>query len=164
MQDIVTNLLNKNQVVFLIQVFLSIDTESLKRCFHVCQNWKLFLQEYLLLSSYNHRKIVNKAWLEFTPSHEMLITHGSITHISNSRSYDDDDEVIVSFTNGEADIINREIIGTITEEQLDNENLYCTSSGAEIGEDIIVTINYGWTYCSQNFSFCCIFLIFRIDH
>ena len=141
MQDIVTKLFNQNQVVFLIQVFLSLDIESLKKCFQVCPSWRIFLEEYLLYSSFNHTKIIHKAWLQFKPAHEKVITHGSITHISSSRSCDD---VIVSFTNGDADIISKEKVNTITEEQLDNEkNNYYTSSGAEIGENIIAKINFG---------------------
>ena len=76
MQDIVTKLFNQNQVVFLIQVFLSLDIESLKKCFQVCPSWRIFLEEYLLYSSFNHTKIIHKAWLQFKPAHEKVITHG----------------------------------------------------------------------------------------
>ena len=131
--DLIKNLLLRQQLNFLIEVFIQLDVKSLISCLDVSEVWRDFVQNYVLN---NHRKtLLRRAWSQLSTEsfdYQEILLNGSISHLTSYH-----DVIYVSYTNG--------TFGKITEEKQKEdirtdvnvqERVYTCSSQVKVGEDI----------------------------
>ena len=131
--DLIKNLLLRQQLNFLIKVFIHLDVKSLISCLDVSEVWRDFVQNYVLN---NHRKtLLRRAWSQLSTEsfdYQEILLNGSISHLTSYH-----DVIYVSYTNGK--------FGKITEEKQKEdirtdinvqERIKSCSSEVKVGEDI----------------------------
>ena len=131
--DLIKNLLLRQQLNFLIEVFIQLDVKSLISCLDVSEVWRDFVQNYVLN---NHRKtLLRRAWSQLSTEsfdYQEILLNGSISHLTSYH-----DVIYVSYTNGTFGKITeekqKEVIGTDVNVQ---ERVYTCSSQVKVGEDI----------------------------
>ena len=138
--DLIKNLLLRQQLNFIVEVFIQLDVKSLISCLDVCEVWRDFLQNYVLI---NHRKtILRRAWSQLSTEsfdYQEILLNGSISHLTSYH-----DVIYVSYTNGK--------YRKITEEKQDEdvrteinvqEQVNTCSSQVKVGENIEVIEVHG---------------------
>ena len=131
--DLIKNLLLRQQLNFLIEVFIQLDVKSLISCLDVSEVWRDFVQNYVLN---NHRKtLLRRAWSQLSTEsfdYQEILLNGSISHLTSYH-----DVIYVSYTNGTFGKITeekqKEDIGTDVNVQ---ERVNTCSSQVKVGEDI----------------------------
>ena len=131
--DLIKNLLLRQQLNFLIEVFIQLDVKSLISCLDVSEVWRDFVQNYVLN---NHRKtLLRRAWSQLSTEsfdYQEILLNGSISHLTSYH-----DVIYVSYTNGTFGKITeekqKEVIGTDVNVQ---ERVKTCSSQVKVGEDI----------------------------
>ena len=131
--DLIKNLLLRQQLNFLIEVFIHLDVKSLISCLDVSEVWRDFVQNYVLN---NHRKtLLRRAWSQLSTEsfdYQEILLNGSISHLTSYH-----DVIYVSYTNGTFGKITeekqKEDIGTNVNVQ---ERVKTCSSQVKVGEDI----------------------------
>ena len=131
--DLIKNLLLRQQLNFLIEVFIQLDVKSLISCLDVSEVWRDFVQNYVLN---NHRKtLLRRAWSQLSTEsfdYQEILLNGSISHLTSYH-----DVIYVSYTNGTFGKITeekqKEDIGTNVNVQ---ERVKTCSSQVKVGEDI----------------------------
>ena len=127
------NLLLRQQLNFLIEVFIHLDVKSLISCLDVSEVWRDFVQNYVLN---NHRKtILRRAWSQLSTEsfdYQEILLNGSISDLTSYH-----DVIYVSYTNGTFGKITeekqKEDLGTDVNVQ---ERVKPCSSQVKVGEDI----------------------------
>ena len=138
-QDLLSNLIARNQIPPLTCIFHHLDTRSLIKCLRVNPSWKTFLQEHVLKPRLVGLKLINKAWKEFKPETSQHVMSGSITDISGDN---DEDVSMASFANGGFDLMKEDGIRSF-----DSDSDICwkwkTSSNVQVGEYIVSITHHG---------------------
>ena len=145
-EDLVSKLIARNQTLFLTNVFLYLETQSLIKCLHVNQVWKMFLQEYIFKSRAVSLKLLSKAWREFDPEHSVDTLSGSITDLSGD---DERDEYMASYTNGDFDLVREDGIRSFVGESDSDYIRHVTTSRVQMGEHLISIAKFGTDYSNR---------------
>ena len=145
-QDLVSKLIARNQTIFLTNVFLHLETQSLFKCLRVNQVWNMFLQEYIFKSRAVGLRLLSKAWREFDPEHNVDTLSGSITDLSGD---DERDEYMASYTNGDFDLMREDGIRSFVDESDSDYIRHVTTSRVQMGEHLISIAKFGRDYSNR---------------
>ena len=129
--DLIKNLLLRQQLNFLIEVFIQLDVKSLISCLDVSEVWRDFVQNVLNI---HRRTILRRAWSQLSTEsfdYQETVLNGSISHLTSYH-----DVIYVSYTDGN--------FVKITEEQQEDlvadinvqERVNTCSSQVKVGEDV----------------------------
>ena len=138
-EDLVSKLIARNQINLLIDVFLGLDIETLKKCLNVKKSWRKFLVYYIFKSKSIRQKLISKAWTEFKPMHTSQNLFRSITDISGDVN---EDVSITSFNDGGFVIVK----GATIQKCVPGESAtlsHVTGSKAQLGKDILSLTKFG---------------------
>ena len=130
--DLIKNLLLRQQLNFLIEVFIQLDVKSLISCLDVSEVWRDFVQNFVL--NIHRRTILRRAWSQLSTEsfdYQETLLNGSISHLTSYH-----DVIYVSYTDGN--------FVKITEEQQEDlvadinvqERVNTCSSQVKVGEDV----------------------------
>ena len=130
--DLIKNLLLRQQLNFLIEVFIQLDVKSLISCLDVSEVWRDFVQNDVL--NIHRKTILRRAWSQLSTEsfdYQEILLNGSISHLTSYH-----DVIYVSYTDGK--------FGKISEEQQEEigtdinvqERFRTCSSKVNVGEDI----------------------------
>ena len=130
--DLIKNLLLRQQLNFLIEVFIQLDVKSLISCLDVSEVWRDFVQNDVL--NIHRKTILRRAWSQLSTEsfdYQEILLNGSISHLTSYH-----DVIYVSYTDGK--------FGKISEEQQEDigtdinvqERFRTCSSQVNVGEDI----------------------------
>jgi hypothetical protein len=141
MLDIMTELFKWDQDLFLQNIFLSLDTSTLRRCRQVSQVWQGFIDSRVFGCKRLKPNLIERLWKDFQPIEQEVVVAGSVTSIVC------DDEVIVcGYSDGACGVFScdtKAYVTTISDKQ---EDIHYSSSKAILGKVIIAKISYG---CDQ---------------
>ena len=135
MTDIISELIKWDQEIFLQNVFLFLDMNSLGKCREVAPHWRDFIDQRVWGCQKLRMRLLNRMWQDFQPVHKELIVRGSVTSIEC-----DDQIIVCGYSDGSCEVFENdtgECIGDV------EEDIYYTGSRVELGKDIIVKIAYG---------------------
>ena len=68
MSDLLSRLMKRNQIDFLVDVFLRLDSTSLENSYLVSSSWRSFIKSYLFSSDKNLELLTEKAWMRSKPA------------------------------------------------------------------------------------------------
>ena len=141
-EDLVSKLITRNQIDFLTDVFLYLETKSIIKCLRVNPVWKTFLLKYIFKYKPVGLKLISKAWREFNPDYDIHTLTGSITDLSGD---DEKDAYMASYICGVGDFMmedgTRSFAGG---DSLSDDCLHhVTTSKVQMGEHIISISKYG---------------------
>ena len=93
-----------DQDLFLQNIFLYLDTSSLRRCRQVSKVWKDFIDSRVFGCKRLKPRLIERLWTAFEPIEQELVVEGSVTSIVC------DDEVIVcGYADGACDVFSWDI-------------------------------------------------------
>ena len=138
MLDIMAELFKWDQDLFLQNIFLSLDTSTLRSCRQVSQVWQDFIDSRVFGCKRLKHRLIERLWKDFEPIEKELVVKGSVTSVAC------DDEVIVcGYTDGACDVYScdtNEYVTTLSDTQ---EDIHYSSSKVILVKDIITKIAYG---------------------
>ena len=130
--DLIKNLLLRQQLNFLIEVFIQLDVKTLISCLDVSEVWREFVQNVVL--NIHRRTILRRAWSQLSSEsfdYQETVLNGSISHLTSYH-----DVIYVSYTHGKFVKITedqQEDLGTDINVQ---ERVRTCSSQVKVGEDV----------------------------
>ena len=142
-EDLVSKLITRNQIDFLTDVFLYLETKSIIKCLRVNPVWKTFLLKYIFKYKPVGPKLISKAWREFNPDYGVRTLTGSITDLSGD---DEKDGYMASYIYGVGDFVmedgTRSIVGG-GDSLSDGCFHHVSTSRVQMGEHIICISKHG---------------------
>ena len=141
MTDIMAELFKWDQDLFLQNIFLSLDTSTLRRCRQVSQVWQDFIDSRVFGCTRLKPRLIERLWTDFEPIEQELVVEGSETSIVC------DDEVIVcGYADGACDVFSWDTMDCVITLRDTQTDIHYASSKVILGKDIITKISYG---CDQ---------------
>lgn len=151
MSDLLTRLMKRNQIDFVVGVFLNLDLNSLETCDTVSSSWRSFIRFYIFSSSKHLKMLLEQAWLKTNPEFEVLRFDGSVRSISCDQ---ESSSFVVGLINHKERrckmiIIQGENIKQIPENP-DDDNFTCTGVKIDQNKNVIVVTKSGTKAMNEN--------------
>ena len=135
MVDLITELINWDQEIFLRTLFLSLDLSSLRNCKMVSHTWRYFLSERVLGCAGLRSVLVGRLWEDLQTEDRDLVVRGSVTSIGWNRQ-----TIVCGYSDGTAEVFAGECISRLSDVE---EGVHYTGCRVHIGKDIIAKIAFG---------------------
>jgi len=127
-----------DQDVFLQNLFISLDTNTLRNCREVSILWREFIDRRVWSCERLKAGLLLRLWKDFLPINDEFAVRGSLTSISC-----DETATVVGYTDGTCEVISEgrdSFIETLGDKQ---EEIYFSSSQVSLGNNLLVKIAYG---------------------
>eukprot|EP00092_Neocalanus_flemingeri_P052645 GFUD01061613.1.p1 GENE.GFUD01061613.1~~GFUD01061613.1.p1 ORF type:complete len:379 (+),score=78.07 GFUD01061613.1:176-1312(+) len=138
MRDIMSELFKWDQDIFLQNLFISLDTKTLRRCCEVSKLWREFINRRVWGCARLRPGLIVRLWTDFHPVQQELVVRGAVTSIAC-----DDQIMVCGYTDGTCEVFNEETGECIDTFDDNEEGIHYTSSKVTVGENIIEKISYG---------------------
>ena len=107
MRDEMSELFKWDQDMFLQNLFISLDTSTLRRCREVSKLWRDFIDRRVWGCSRLRPGLIVRLWKDFQPVQHELVVGGSVTSIAC-----DDQIIVCGYTDGDCEVFSN-VPGTV---------------------------------------------------
>ena len=138
MSNLMSELFKWDQDVFLQNLFISLDTNTLRNCREVSILWREFIDRRVWSCERLKNGLLLRLWKDFLPINDEFAVRGSLTSIAC-----DDNVTVVGYTDGTCEVISEGRDGFIETLGDKQEEIYFSSSQVSLGNNLLVKIAYG---------------------